>query len=250
MNIETAQTTRIGNRETNQDRACLVVSDVDMLLAVADGMGGHADGEQAADTAIHSLIDGFKQERPATLNGKISAYLQNQIHAAHRAVVQLGADRPFENRPRTTITACVIVDGKAWWAHVGDSRVYVFRNGELLARTRDHSAVESLFQQGLISEEEIHTHPMRNFVDQCLGGEAPVPEVDLSEALILQPNDIVLLCSDGFWTPLDTAALGEVLHTGEDLQDTLDSIALEAEQATKPYSDNVTAVAMRWLPED
>lgn len=248
MNIETAQTTRLGDRESNQDRACLVVSDADMLLAVADGMGGHADGEAAAECAIASFIKGFKQERPDAASAAV--FLSDQVRQAHRAVVKLGSGRSFEHRPRTTITACVITERSARWVHVGDSRVYVFREGRLLARTRDHSAVEMLYQQGLISEEEMHTHPMRNYVDQCLGGEATAPDMDLSDALPLAPGDVVLLCSDGFWSPLDTEALGEILHEAEDLQDTLDEIAAEAETATKPYSDNVTAVAVRWLADD
>lgn len=248
MNIETAEVTRLGNRESNQDRACVVVSDDDLLLAVADGMGGHADGELAAGTAIESLIRDFKEARPAR-NGS-EAYLRDRIRDAHRAVVTLGKGRAFEHQPRTTITICTIAEGRACWGHVGDSRVYVYRDGKLLARTRDHSAVEEMFRKGLITEADMQTHPLRNFVEHCLGGEAEIPAMDISEPLDLQPGDIVLLSSDGFWAPLDIEALGEILHDTEDLQQCLEKLAAEAEEATRPYSDNVTAVAFRWLEDD
>lgn len=248
MNIETAEVSRPGDRETNQDRACVVVSDDDILLAVADGMGGHADGEVAATTAINTLIRKFKEARPR--RGEDEAYLRDMVREAHREVVALGRGRAFEHQPRTTITLCTIAEGQARWAHVGDSRVYVYRDGRLLARTRDHSAVEEMFRKGLISEADMQTHPLRNFVEHCLGGEVETPNMDISEAHELRPGDIVLLSSDGFWAPLDTEALGEVLDETEDLQAALEEIAAEAERATRPYSDNVTAVAFRWLEDN
>lgn len=247
MDIETAEITRLGNRENNQDRACVVVSDDDLLLAVADGMGGHADGEVAAQTAIDSLIACFKKARPTA--ARTQQYLEKEIQTAHKAVVALGKGRPFEEQPRTTITLCTIANGSARWAHVGDSRVYVYRDGELLARTRDHSAVEEMYRKGLISEEEMHTHPLRNYVEHCLGGEAEQPEMTISDKHELQPGDIVVLSSDGFWAPLDITALGQALHSTDDLQLALENIAEQAENAAKPFSDNVTAVAFRWLED-
>ncbi|HET9680345.1 MAG TPA: PP2C family serine/threonine-protein phosphatase, partial [Gammaproteobacteria bacterium] len=190
----------------------------------------------------------FKKARPAAARTK--QYLEKEIQAAHKAVVKLGEGRIFEEQPRTTITLCTIANGNARWAHVGDSRVYVFRNGELLARTRDHSAVEEMYRKGLITEADMHTHPLRNYVEHCLGGEARQPDMAISERHTLQPGDIVLLSSDGFWAPLDITALGQALHSTDDLQAALEDIAEQAENATKPFSDNVTAVAFRWLEEE
>lgn len=247
VDIETAQTTRRGDRDNNQDRMCVLVSDDDVLLAVADGMGGHADGEVAAQTAVEVFAQAFKQDRPAPDDQ--ADWLTHQVREAHRAVERLGRNRPYQERPRTTCTLCVVSQGIARWAHVGDSRVYVFRQGALLARTRDHSAVETLFREGMISEEEMLAHPLRNLVEQCLGGERTPPQPDISEALPLTTGDIVVLCSDGFWAPLDIAALGEVLHGAGDLELALEGVAEEAESAQAPYSDNVTAVACRLLSE-
>jgi serine/threonine protein phosphatase PrpC len=219
LNIETAESTRLGDRKVNQDRACVVIGDSAVLLAVADGMGGHKGGELAAQAAIDSFVRSFKRERPLASNTR--EFLTSSIAEAHREVFTLGADVPYDHRPRTTIVLCIVADGVARWAHVGDSRAYLLRGGKVHARTRDHSAVESLYQQGQITE-----------------------------AVPLVVGDVLLLCSDGVWAPLDEPTVGRLCDEGADLGDTLDQVCDAATKTAAPHSDNTTAVAIRWFGDE
>lgn len=243
MEFQTAETSLIGDREVNQDRHGVLMSDTEVMLAVCDGMGGHEDGEIAAQTAVDTVMAGFKEHKPDI--GSAPAFLKDIIEQAHRGVVRAGIKKPIDQRPRTTATLCVIADRTAIWAHVGDSRVYHLRAGGVFNRTRDHSAVEALYQRGAITEAQMQTHPMRNFVEECLGGEADNPRIDIAAPQSLEEGDILLLCSDGFWSPLNMDVVAERLAEAEDLQDELDLLAKEAAEAAKPHSDNVTAVAFR-----
>lgn len=159
----------------------------------------------------------------------------------------LGDGLDPELRPRTTITACLVFAGMVRWAHVGDSRVYFVRDGRLLVRTRDHSAVEILAQQGLLDDKDLALHPLRNFVDQCLGGDPALPTIDVSQPQPLLAGDVILLCSDGLWAPLTDAHLAGTLGEQLELQASLDTLAMEAELRATPASDNITAAALRWL---
>ncbi len=245
MNVETAQVSRQGNRSDNQDRASIVVTDTRILLAVADGMGGHIGGDVAAETAIDALVRCFKRQKGGIRDA--GDFLRESIAEAHEAVVMLGAALAPELRPRTTITVCLVADNCGTWAHVGDSRIYLIRDQKVAVRTRDHSAVELLVQQGLLKDADVHTHPMRNFVEQCLGGEPELPNMTIADPKPFMPGDIVVLCSDGFWAPLSDDYLAKELSLNLELQTTLDVLAAEAEERASPSSDNVTAVALRWI---
>ena len=243
MNVETAQVSRQGNRDQNQDRALIVTVESRLLLTLADGMGGHMGGELAAEVAVETLAQAFHNQHDTL---EPAEFLRRSIVEAHQAVVALGGDLDPELRPRTTITACLVSAGMVRWAHVGDSRVYFIRDRKLLARTRDHSAVEILAQQGLLDETDLAIHPLRNFVDQCLGGEPELPTIDISDPHPLLAGDVVVLCSDGFWAPFNDTQLAQALGEQMELKASLESLALEAELRTTPASDNVTAAALRW----
>lgn len=248
MNVETAECSRIGDRDSNQDRCSVVIGDTAVLLAVADGMGGHKGGERAAQAAVDSFVRSFKRERPSAAN--TAEFLGQAIAEAHREVFALGADVHYDHRPRTTCVLCIVADGVARWAHVGDSRAYLLRGGKVHLRTRDHSAVESLYKQGQITEAQMQRHPLRNYVERCLGGEAEEPEVETSEAVPLVLGDVLMLCSDGVWAPLDEPTVGKLCDEGNDLGDTLDEICAAATTSASPHSDNTTAAAIRWFGDE
>ncbi|MGH8273014.1 MAG: PP2C family protein-serine/threonine phosphatase [Gammaproteobacteria bacterium] len=243
MDFETAQVSLIGDRVENQDRAKVLVGDECALAIVADGMGGHADGALAAETAIGFVKKTFcDTSRPQPDPNR---FLNETIAGAHAEVLALGEGMPLEVKPGTTIVCALFSKGKMRWAHVGDSRAYHLRAGKLLVRTHDHTEVETLVETGHITPAEAGKHPSRHVVDYCLGVAPEKPLIALSKAIKLAVGDIVLLCSDGLWSQTEEAHMCEKLGSHTDLQASLAELAGEAAQASSPHSDNVTAVALR-----
>ena len=166
MKVLTASCNRLGNRSSNQDR-CLVLERSDrVLVAVADGMGGHARGDLAAQTAVNTLRQRFLNQHDRITEPE--QFLKAALEIAHLETVEAGRSSTPPVEPRTTCVACLVQGNQAWWAHVGDSRLYLLRNGRLVTRTRDHTPVEDLLQSGVINEDELSTHPLRNSVNRCL----------------------------------------------------------------------------------
>jgi len=243
MKTVSALTNRLGNRSNNQDRCLVLEKAGHVLLVVADGMGGHARGELAAQTTIDSLSRSFMAQQGHIDNPR--GFLRKALHAAHLEVVDAGRAVDPPVNPRTTCVACLVQDDQACWAHVGDSRLYLLRGGTLLTRTRDHTPVEELLQSGAITEDELHSHPLRNSVSRCLGGGLKLPKISFDQAT-LQADDMLLLCSDGLWSALPEQKLAE-LPTEGDLEHTVNLLTDEAELASYPHSDNISVVCLRWL---
>ena len=248
MDIETAEITRTGNRRNNQDRYTVMIGDRAVLLGVADGMGGHSDGAGAAEAATRAWAAAFRSSR--NVIAAPVQFLQDSMQRAHLKVVEMARGQGLEHAPRTTGVMALVHGGSVRWIHAGDSRAYLIRNGTILKRSRDHSVVEELVRRGQISEEEALSHPMRHYVETCLGGDDNTPSFRLRRRMRLVPGDVIMLCSDGFWAPLEMDDAARRLSTEADLQQTLEELAAEAEQAAAPRSDNITAVALRWGPED
>lgn len=246
MRIEHADLSLIGDREDNQDRVTVAATDKAALLVVIDGMGGHSDGSRAADTALKSLLDSFHQT-PLPMFDPIG-FLHLSLSRAHDEVARLGNGQNIDARPRATIAVCLVQEGAAYWAHVGDSRIYHIRHGKVLARTRDHSHVELLLREGKITEEELPNHPMRNFVECCLGGDPAIPEMTISGRHALQASDVILLCTDGIWANLRDADIAAFFRDDtQQLRAWLEALGRRAVQASAPFSDNSSAAVMRWL---
>jgi len=175
-------------------------------------------------------------------------FLYMALARAHDEVVGLGKEVAVDFRPRATCAICLIQEGGAYWAHIGDSRIYQVRNSHVLTRSRDHSHVEVLIQEGAITEEEAQDHPMRNFVECCIGGDAPVPDMSITSMQALQPGDVLLACSDGLWSGLSDNDVAEIGVPGDDnLADNLKALSIKALNVNSPYSDNTTGTALRWL---
>lgn len=246
MNFTARQTSRLGNRSSNQDRS-LVLADADaVLLAVADGMGGHARGDLAAQALIDSLARQFRQRDPLQAPGE---FLSRALEAAHRTIVAVGQAQRPPIEPLTTAVVCLVSDDTAHWTHVGDSRLYLLRDGAVAFQTRDHTPLADMIDAGLLTERQARSHRLRNQVSRCLGGHGTCPEPSLGPTAWLQPGDVLLLCSDGFWSPLEPEGLLE-LTASEDLADRLETLAVTAEASSYPHSDNITAVALRWEGTD
>ncbi len=246
MRVDYADISLLGGREENQDRVAAAIGDQAALLVVADGMGGHANGAKAAEVTQQVILEAFGQT-PQPLFDPLG-FLHLTLGRAHEEVVKLGAQLPIEQRPRATCAVCLVQQKASWWAHIGDSRIYHLRHGSLLARSRDHSHVELLLREGLITADQAQTHPMRNFVECCLGGDPIVPDMTLTRRRPLEPNDVVLLCTDGFWAGMkDSEIATEIAAAGVPLKEKLLELAQRAIFRTGAASDNTTVAALRWL---
>ncbi len=248
MQIEYAKISALGDRSDNQDRAAVVVSEDAALMLVFDGMGGHSDGARAAETGLQVVQDLFMAATLPVFDPQGFLYLA--LSRAHDAVANLGNDIAVDFRPRATCAICLVQEGGAFWAHIGDSRIYLVRDGGVLTRSRDHSHVEVLIQEGAITEEEALDHPMRNFVECCIGGDAPVPDMSITGKKALLPGDVLLACSDGLWSGLTDADMSQIGAPGEEnLAGNLKQLSMQALSANAPYSDNTTGAALRWVGE-
>jgi serine/threonine protein phosphatase PrpC len=246
MQVEYAKVSALGDRQDNQDRAAVVVAEKAAMLLVFDGMGGHSDGARAAETALKVVQNCFTSSKLPILDPQ--GFLYGALARAHDEVVRLGDEVAIDFRPRATCAICLVQENGAFWAHIGDSRIYQVRHGRVLQRSRDHSHVEVLIQEGAISEEEAQDHPMRNFVECCLGGDAPVPDMSITSKIHLEPGDVLLACTDGLWSGLSDNDMAQIARPGTDnLTENLKTLSLKALNANSPYSDNTTGTALRWL---
>jgi serine/threonine protein phosphatase PrpC len=238
--LEAARATVRGSREINQDR-CLFLSSPDTtVLCVADGLGGHPRGEVAAQLMIDVVEARFRQcSAPLTDPDR---FMLQCIGKAHDSILRFGRRQQPAIAPRTTSVIAVIQHGTAYWAHVGDSRLYLVRDGEVKAQTRDHSQVRFVRQ----SAEE--TPRACASLTRCLGGLPQPPTTTCGVPIPLQMDDGLLLCTDGLWNQVAQRDLVAIFDPEQALAKGLDRITRRA--ADKPGSDNVTAVALRWLRDE
>ncbi len=248
MKIEYAKVSAVGDREDNQDRAAIVVAEDAAIMLVFDGMGGHENGAQAAEIGLRIVQDEFMASDLPLFDPQ--GFLYTAMARAHDEVVKIGADLAVDFRPRATCAVCLIQEGGSWWGHIGDSRIYHMRQGKLLKRSRDHSHVEVLIQEGAITEEEALDHPMRNFVECCIGGDAPVPDMSITRKMPLEPGDVLLACSDGLWSGTSDDEMADMATIPDNsLAENLKALSVKALTTNAPYSDNTTGTALQWIGE-
>ncbi len=251
MLIESAQLSLVGDREENQDRVDVVSRGDSVLAIVADGMGGHHAGAEAAQVAVASMVEAFEQADLPIFDPR--GFLRELIRNAHALVCELGAGIPIAARPRATCVVALVQNDKAYWAHVGDSRVYLIRHRKVEERTRDHSHIEVLLQEGLITEDEYREHPLRNYVEYCIGGDPGEPTMSIAGARQLQRGDVIILCSDGLWSGADDRVISECFPSGFadlDLDANLERLLAHAVDDCSPNADNTTAAVIHWLSVD
>jgi serine/threonine protein phosphatase PrpC len=204
------------------------------LLVVADGMGGHAGGDIASSTVIGHLV---QLDDDASGGGDSADELAAAIARANRDLQRIAAERAELTGMGTTVTALLRSRNKLLVAHIGDSRAYLWRGGQLARMTTDHSFVQTLIDQGRITPEQASTHPQRSLVTRVLtGAPRDVPDVGAREAL---RDDRYLLCSDGLSGFVADETIGEILATGtpDEAADKLVELALRA-----GAPDNVTVI--------
>ena len=244
MRFTVYQNSRIGGRKYNQDRAAYAYSDKSLLLVLADGMGGHLHGELAAEIAIETYMHAFERAaRPFVQEPE--KFLTETMQSAHNAIVQYAQEHNLGGNPGTTCVAALLQGDQVCWAHAGDSRLYLLRGGTTAAMTHDHSVVQQWADWGIISNEEMKTHPDRNKITNCLGGVGDLFYAEPGSALPLQPGDVLLLCSDGLWSPLVDKEI-EAGFSSAPLALALNQFIESAINREGSRADNTTAVVAKW----
>ena len=242
MKFSVFQVSRRGGREKNEDRMGYCYTRESGLFVLADGMGGHPDGEVAAQLALQTISALYQKEARPLIEDP-TAFLSSSFLAAHHQILRYASERGMLDTPRTTLVACILQGSGASWVHCGDSRLYVVRDGELLTRTRDHSYLEQQ-NAGVIKLERIN----RNILFTCLGSPAK-PVFDVVSPVVLQQGDKLLLCSDGLWGSLsDDEIVGQLGSKG--VSDAVPDLVEAALKAGGEHSDNVTVLAMEWETPD
>jgi serine/threonine protein phosphatase PrpC len=241
MQFSVYQVSRRGGREKNEDRMGYCYTRDAGLFALADGMGGHPEGEVASQLALQTISALFQREARPRLQDPLR-FLQEATLAGHQQLLRYATQKSLLDTPRTTLVACVIQDNTAYWAHCGDSRLYLVRGDRLVARTRDHSYSE--LQDTLSLVVPIGSRVNRNVLFTCLGSPGK-PVVDTAGPLLVQPGDRVMLCSDGLWGALSDATITEVLST-HTVADAVPELVERALRAAGEKSDNVTVLAVEW----
>ena len=241
MRFSVYQISRRGGREKNEDRMGYCYTRDSGLFALADGMGGHPEGEVASQMSLQTMAVMFQRDaRPVLRDPR--RFLSESILAGHHQLIRYATERALLDTPRTTIVACILQGREAYWAHCGDSRLYLVRGGRLQARTRDHSYSE--LQETLNGVVPLGDKVNRNVLFTCLGSPGK-PVVDQVGPIGLQPGDKLLLCSDGLWSSVDDDTITRTLADAP-ITDAVPELVERALRIAGERSDNVTVIAVEW----
>jgi len=241
MKFSVFQVSRKGGRAKNEDRMGYCYTRESGLFVLADGMGGHPEGEVAAQLALQTVAALYQREaRPLVKD--VKTFLASAVMSAHHQIMRYAGNKAMLDTPRTTIVAAVLQGTTATWVHCGDSRLYVVRDGELLTRTRDHSHAER--PRPNVTDPLIN----RNLLLTCLGSPT-TPLFEVSAPLALQQGDRIMLCSDGLWGVMDDAQIVRTLSSRQ-VSDAAPELVELALRRGGNHGDNVTMIALEWETPD
>jgi len=241
MKFSVFQVSRKGGRLKNEDRMGYCYTRESGLFVLADGMGGHPEGEVAAQMALQTIAALYQREARPMLKD-VKAFLSAAVMSAHQQIMRYAGNKGMLDTPRTTVVAAVLQGNSATWVHCGDSRLYVVRDGEMLTRTLDHSHAER--PRPNPGPESFN----RNLLLTCLGSPT-TPMFDISEPLPLQQGDRIMLCSDGLWGVMDEMQIVRILAT-RPVADAAPELVEMALRRGGAHGDNVTMIALEWETPD
>lgn len=244
--LSIAMLSRRGGRERNED-ACghwgwgRPGQEGPVCGVLADGAGGHGAGDVASQTAVAAVLESFAA-RPACEPARV----RELIDLANRAVVagQAASEATRDMRSTLVVWLCDPARATAAWGHSGDSRLYCFRNGRLLMRTRDHSLYQSMIEAGLADPAALRGNPQRNVLIACLGSVEHFEAEVLAQELALSAGDAFLLCSDGFWEPLAEEEMESALQQASSVQAWIDALEQAIARQARAGQDNYSALAV------
>jgi PPM family protein phosphatase len=249
--IEAASLSDVGLQRTNNEDSCLYwepdsddgFSRKGRLAIVADGMGGYEGGQEASRLAVESVRDTYDR----SFSGDPQATLIAGFEAAHESIQRYAREHPDLQGMGTTCTAMAIVGRQLYYAHVGDSRLYLIRGNSASRLTRDDSYVGRLVENGIVRQEDAESHPQRHILTAALGSgreispsvpEAPVP---------LEDGDILLLCTDGLWSLVPEAGLARMAQSTPAARACAQLVQAALERGGP---DNITVMVVRLTIEE
>lgn len=246
LSLDVALVSERGGRSYNEDACGHWHSEQQLCCVLADGAGGHGGGDIASRLAVQALIEQFS--RSPSHSGEELALLLRRTNDALLAERVPGTVR--QDMHSTVVSLVIDFERRrAHWAHVGDSRLYWFRGGRLIERTRDHSLVQALVEAGLLGEEQLRVHPKRSELRSALGLPADALELSSADGQVeVQAGDVFMLCTDGLWEYLDDALLERSLQAAATPQAWLDQLKSEVYRLAghKPSHDNFSALVV-WV---
>jgi len=229
-----------GTREYNEDSAACIESGGSFCFVIADGLGGHGNGDAASQKAVEAFSREFNAA-PADSE----SFLANAFTSAQNEILALQAASGAKFEMKTTAVCLSIIGDKCRWGHIGDSRLYIFWKNKMKFRTLDHSVPQMLVLSGEIKEKHILGHPDRNRLLRVIGVEWDSPRYELSEELPLAECQAFLLCTDGFWEHISHKKICALLKKSETAGEWLDLMTAEVEKNGKDQDmDNYTAIAV------
>jgi serine/threonine protein phosphatase PrpC len=241
MKFSVFQVSRRGGREKNEDRMGYCYTRESGLFVLADGMGGHPEGEVASQLALQTISALYQREARPALRDPVE-FLGVAVMAAHHQIIRYASEKGMLDTPRTTVVAALVQAGALTHVHCGDSRLYIVRDGALLMRTRDHSYMEQ--STGVVQMDRIN----RNILFTCLGSPSK-PVFDIGGPVRLEQGDKLLLCSDGLWGTVSDEEIVRQL-TEQPVSHAVPDLVELALRNGGPHGDNTTVIALEWETPD
>lgn len=238
--IKHSYITSNGSLPVNEDSGSIVRKDEHFCFTVCDGLGGHGKGEVASSAAAKTFSSIFKKT-----DLKPSAFFDIAYNKAQEILRTLQNQDCRGLSMKTTVVSLVIADGKCTWSHLGDSRLYMFRNNEVKVRTLDHSVPQMLANSNEIEEKGIRFHPDRNRLLRVLGSDEDAPKFTVSDSVDLSKCQAFLLCTDGFWELIDEKQMCSLLKNSRSPEIWLQKMEETVlENGKDKEMDNYTAIAV------
>ena len=234
--------TGTGDRQVNEDSvgAGAFAERKEKISVLCDGLGGHGYGDAASNIAKRAFLDTF-----AEYDGDAAAYFALAFDKAQNSIIEEQKKNSAMSQMKTTLVALVVDGSRCTWAHIGDSRLYYFRDGSLVSRTADHSVPQMLMKAGEITEDEIRFHPDRNKLLRALGDADNEPKYTVSETVEAEEGTAFLLCSDGFWEYITEDMMEKYLRESVGAQQWVDLMCRTVEENNRnEKADNYSAITV------
>lgn len=243
MKLDIAVLSRAGGRARNED-ACGYWTSADAACwVVSDGAGGHGGGDVAARTVVGNIVREFASGPRVTAEA-----LTTLIRGANRAVLvrQKTHQELFDMRATVAVLAIDRTGGFALWGHVGDTRIYGFRNRRVCLQSRDHSVLQEMIDAGYGDAALLRSHPRRGVLLHALGSDEPMPPSLVADPpLRLHDGDAFLICTDGLWEYVAEARMEQALEDAADAAAWLAALEAEVQGHARPGHDNYSAIAVQ-----